>query len=67
MSVELSTFNNIYSKANSLKEENKYDPISFYGIIFCYLCYYDKENFTKIIKDFSEGNASIIYEILIII
>ena len=66
MAIELNTFNNIYSNANSLIEENKYDAIGFYGIIFCYLCSYDKENFTKIIKDFSEGNASIIYEILII-
>jgi len=66
LAIELNTFNNIYSNANSLIEENKYDAIGFYGIIFCYLCSYDKENFSKIIKDFSEGNASIIYEILII-
>ena len=66
LAIELNTFNNIYSNANSLIEENKYDAISFYGIIFCYLCSYDKENFSKIIKDFSEGNATVLYEILII-
>ena len=66
LEIELNTFNNIYSNAKSLIEENKYDAEGFYGIIFCYLCSYDKENFTKIIKDFSEGNATILYEILII-
>ena len=66
LAIELNTFNTIYSNANSLIEENKYDAIRFYGIIFCYLCSYDKENFPKIIKDFSEGNAKILYEILIL-
>ena len=61
----LNIFNQIYSKANNLIEENKYDSISFYGVIFCYLSSYNKENFSKIIKDFSEGNAIILYEILI--
>ena len=61
----LNIFNQIYSKANNLIEENKYDSISFYGVIFCYLSSYNKENFSKIIKDFSEGNANILYEILI--
>ena len=62
---ELDTFNQIYSNSKNLIEENKYDPISFYGIIFCYLCSYDKENFSQIIKEFSQGNAKILYEILI--
>ena len=62
---ELDTFNHIYSNSKNLIEENKYDPISFYGIIFCYLCSYDKENFSQIIKEFSQGNAKILYEILI--
>ena len=66
LDVVLNTFNTIYSDAKSLIDENKYDPVSFYGIIFCYLASYDKENFTKIIKDFSEGNATVLYEILII-
>ena len=66
LSIELKSFNNIYSNAKSLIEENKYDAVSFYGIIFCHLCSYDKENFPEIIKTFSEGNASVLYEILII-
>jgi len=52
---ELDNFNNIYLNAKNIIEENKYDPISFYGIIFCFLSSYDKENFSKIIKEFSEG------------
>ena len=63
--IELDTFNNIYSNGKSLYEKNDYDPVSFYGIIFCYLSYYDKDNFSRIIKDFSVGNAEILYEILI--
>ena len=65
LALELDNFKQIYSKADSLIEENKYDPVSFYGIIFCYLCSYDKENFSEIIKNFSEGNSKILYEILI--
>ena len=65
LTKELKIFNQIYSKANILIEENKYDPVSFYGIIFCYLSSYDKENFSEIIKNFYEGNSKIIFEILI--
>ena len=66
LDVVLNTFNTIYSDSKSLIEDNKYDPVSFYGVIFCYSRAYNKENFSKIIKDFSEGNATILYEILII-
>ena len=66
LAIELETFNQIYSNANNIIEENKYDPIGFYGIIFCYLCSYDKENFSNIINNFSEKNIKILYEILII-
>ena len=66
LAIELETFNQIYSNANNIIEENKYDPIGFYGIIFCYLCSYDKENFSNIINNFSEKNVKILYEILII-
>ena len=65
LAKELKIFNQIYSKANILIEESKYDSVSFYGIIFCYLSSYDKENFSEIIKNFSEGNSKILYEILI--
>lgn len=62
---ELKSFTDIYSKAKDILEENKYEPIYFYGILFCYLHYYDKANFPKIIEEFSVGNSKILYEILI--
>ena len=58
-------FQDIYSNARDILKENKYNPIHFYGILFCYLHYYDKTNFPKMIEEFSEGNAVILYEILI--
>ena len=61
----LNDFTNIYSKAQEIVEENKYDPIQFYGVLFCYLHYYDKNNFSKTINKFWEGNADTLYEILI--
>ena len=42
-----SQFNNIVSEVANIRRENKYDPIDFYGIILCYLNYYDEENFCK--------------------
>jgi len=66
LTTYLNTFNQIYLKADDIIEKNSYDSINFYGIILCYLCYYDKDNFSKIIKEFSERNADILYEILII-
>ena len=61
----LTDFKNIYSNAEKILKENEYNPIHFYGILFCYLNYYDKNNFPKIIKEFSETNSEILYEILI--
>ena len=66
LTVYLDTINHIYSNADNIINNNGYDSINFYGILFCYLSYYDKDNFPKIIKEFSEGNADILYEILII-
>ena len=66
LTIYLNTFNQIYLKADDIIEKNSYDSINFYGIILCYLCYYDMDNFSKIIKEFSERNADILYEILII-
>ena len=60
------TFHQIYSNADNIIKKNGYDPIDFYGILFCYLSHYDKEHFPEIIKNFSEGNADILFEILII-
>ena len=62
---ELKSFRDIYSNAKDIIEERGYDKIHFYGVLFCYLHYYDKTNFPKMIEEFSEGNSDILYEILI--
>ena len=66
LASNLDNFNQIYSNADTIIKNNGYDPINFYGILFCYLSYYDSLNFSAIIKEFSKGNAYILYEILII-
>jgi hypothetical protein len=62
---EVKSFKNIYSEAGDILKKNEYNPIHFYGVLFCYLHYYDKINFPKMIEDFSEGNSDTLYEILI--
>ena len=62
---DLKSFQDIYSSAKEILEKNNYNPIYFYGILFCYLNYYDKNNFPKMIEEFSERNSDILYEILI--
>ena len=62
---DLVSFNSIYSKAEDIVNVNKYNPIYFYGILFSYLHYYDKEHFPKMIEKLWEGNAGNLYEILI--
>ena len=37
----LDTFSEIYSNADDIIKKNDYDPINFYGIILCYLRYYE--------------------------
>ena len=59
------SFNEIYSNCGDILKENNYNKIHFYGIIFCYLHYYDEINFPKVIEQFSDENADILYEILI--
>ena len=62
---DLKSIKEIYSKSQEILEEYDYNHIHFYGILFCYLHYYDKDNFPKMIEEFSEGNSDILYEILI--
>ena len=61
----LKSFNDILSNARDILDENNYNPIHFYGILFCYLHFYDENNFPKKIEEFSEGNSKTLYEILI--
>ena len=62
---ELKSFKNIYLNSKNIVKENNYNPIHFYGILFCYLHYYDKANFPKMLEEFSEGNSNTLFEILI--
>lgn len=34
---EVKSFKDIYSNSHEILEKNKYNPIYFYGILFCYL------------------------------
>jgi len=62
----ISTFDTIKSEANKLIEENNYKAIEFYGIIFCYLNYYNIKNFSLLISDLFEKKPNDLYEILLI-
>ena len=62
----LDDFTTVFTNSDDLVKNNKYDEIQFYGLLFCYLAYYDKEKFPKLIMKFSEGNADILFKILII-
>ena len=62
----METFKQIHSNSNDIEQKNGYDPIKFYGILFCYLSHYDENEFPNIIKKFYEGNKDILFEILII-
>ena len=61
----LKSFKDIFSNARYILDENNYNLIHFYGILFCYLHFYDDNNFPKIIEEFSEGNTKTLNEILI--
>ena len=63
---QLDIFNKIYSKAENIIKNNGYEAIDFYGILLCYLSFYDKDNFPQIIKKLYEVKSNVLYEILII-
>ena len=61
----ISEFNSIISEADILIKNNNYNSIDFYGIVLCYLNYYDYENFTSTINDFHTKKPEVLYEILL--
>ena len=61
-----SIFVEIKKEADQLIDSNSYDIIDFYGIILCYLNYYDYDNFSDIVKDLSSKKPEDLYEILLI-
>ena len=60
-----SIFKEIKVEAKKLIESNNYDTIDFYGIILCYLNYYDYDNFIKIVEELSTEKPNDLYEILL--
>ena len=62
----LDTFYQIYSNKEFVTK-NKCEPIAYYGIIICYLYYYDTNDnyFSKIINELYKENNNVLYEILI--
>ena len=49
----LKSFKDIFFFFLYILDENNYNPIHFYGILFCYLHFHDDNNFPKIIEEFS--------------
>ena len=49
----LKSFIDILSNTRDILDENNYNPIHFYGLLFCYLHFYDEKNFPKIVKLFN--------------
>ena len=56
----------ISSESDSLIKKNDYDQIQFYGIIICYLNFYDYSTFENYIDKLYKEKPEILYEILIV-
>ena len=61
-----SSFISIESEADKIIEINNYNPIEFYGIILCYLNYYDYDNFCSVINELYKKKQKDLFEILLI-
>ena len=62
----INIFENITSEADNLININNYESIQFYGIILCYLNYYNNKNFQTIVQKLFTEKWKILYEILLI-
>ena len=56
----------IFSSIISEADNYKYDTIEFYGLILCYLNFYDYDNFSKVINELFKSKAEELFEILLI-
>jgi len=65
LNAYLSKFSNISSEADKIIKNKGYNPIHFYGIIFCYLNYYDYKNFKKYLQKLYDEKSGVVFEILI--
>ena len=62
----ISKFKLIISEADEIIINNRYNLIEFYGIILCYLNYYDYETFSSVLNDLCVKKTEDLYEILLI-
>ena len=58
-------FKKITSFSEKLIKENSYEPLQFYGIILCYLNYYDFETFLELLDKLYLTYTDILFEILL--
>ena len=68
--VYTSVYQNILAKTkvnDDATEINniKYNTVDFYGIILCYLNYYDKEKFSEVIDELSRKDLENLYTVII--
>jgi len=61
-----SIIHEIISETDKFIENNNYDKIEFYGIILCYLNFYDYKNFSLMIEELFNKISENLYEILLI-
>jgi len=61
-----SKFHEIIFEADKLIENNNYNKIEFYGIILCYLNFYNHKDFSIMIDDLFNKISEDLYEILLI-
>ena len=56
----------IESESESIIKENAYNSIHFYGILICYLNYYDYNTFENCINKLYNQKREVLYEILLV-
>ena len=61
-----SKFIDIVSEAEKLIKDNGYEPIDFYGIILCFLNYYDYKNYSVIEDKLFDIRKEVLFNILLI-
>ena len=61
-----SIFEELTLKAEEIIKDNRYNIIEFYGVILCYLNFYNKKAFSSLINELSSKNNDAIFEILLI-
>ena len=62
----IKSFSEILSKAENILSCGEYNRVDFYGIILCYLNYYDENTFESLFNNFLKNNSEELFEILLI-